>query len=72
VEKVILIEGMSCLHCVEHVETALRQMAGVRQVRVDLARKSATVEVDGAVPDEKLKAAVEEMGYDVTAIREHK
>lgn len=69
-KKELTIEGMSCQHCVGHVETALRQVAGVRHVKVDLAQKRATVEVDGTVPDEKLKAAVEDMGYDVTAIRE--
>lgn len=70
-KKELTIERMSCQHCVAHVETALRQVAGVRQVKVDLAQKRATVEVDGTVPDEKLKAAVEEAGYDVTAIKEH-
>lgn len=69
--KEILIEGMSCEHCVKHVESALRQVAGVRTVRVELDRKRATIEVDVAVPDEKLKAAVEDMGYDVIAIREN-
>ena len=70
-EKVIQIEGMSCQHCVGHVEAALGQVAGVRKVRVDLSQKKATVELDGTVPDEKLKAAVEDMGYDVIAIREN-
>ncbi|NLY90649.1 MAG: heavy-metal-associated domain-containing protein [Firmicutes bacterium] len=70
-EKVILIEGMSCQHCVAHVESALRQVAGVRKVKVDLGQKRAVVEVDGAVTDARLKAVVEEMGYDVTAIKEN-
>lgn len=69
-EKVIQIEGMSCQHCVGHVEAALGQVAGVRKVRVDLSQKKATVELDETVPDEKLKAAVEDVGYDVIAIRE--
>ncbi|MBA2132468.1 heavy-metal-associated domain-containing protein [Capillibacterium thermochitinicola] len=69
-EKVIQIEGMSCQHCVGHVETALRQVAGVRTVRVDLAQKRATVEVDATVTDEQLKNAVEELGYDVKAIKD--
>ncbi len=69
-EKEILIEGMSCEHCVRHVEAALRQMAGVQTVRVELARKRAVVEVDATVADEQLKNAVEELGYDVKVIRE--
>ncbi|NLM37692.1 MAG: heavy-metal-associated domain-containing protein [Firmicutes bacterium] len=67
--KEILIEGMSCEHCVRHVEAALGQMAGVRAVRVELARKRAIVEIEATVPDEQLKKAIEELGYDVKAIR---
>jgi copper chaperone CopZ len=36
-----------------------------------LSQKKPTVELDVSVPDEKLKAAVEDMGYDVIAIREN-
>jgi len=69
-EKIIFIEGMSCQHCVAHVENALNQVAGVRKVQVDLGRKRAVVEVEAGVSDDQLKAAVEEMGYDVTAIKD--
>lgn len=68
--KEILIEGMSCAHCVGHVEAALRQVAGVRAVRVELDRKRAIVEVEAAVADEQLKNVIEELGYDVTAIKD--
>ena len=38
-EKVIQIEGMSCRHCVGHVEAALGQVAGCGRF-VDLSQKS--------------------------------
>lgn len=66
-----MIEGMSCQHCVAHVETALRRVAGVRNVKVDLDRKRAVVEVEAGVTDDQLQAAVEEMGYEVRAVTEH-
>jgi copper ion binding protein len=59
---------MGCQHCVDHVESVLKQVTGVRSVQVDLARKKATVETDETVSTEQLKNAVEDLGYDVTAI----
>ncbi|MGE5606489.1 MAG: heavy-metal-associated domain-containing protein [Bacteroidota bacterium] len=67
-KKQINIEGMSCGHCVKHVEEALKEVAGVGAVQVDLQGKKAVVEISDTVTDEQLKAAVEEVGYDVTGI----
>jgi len=67
-KKQINIEGMSCAHCVRHVEEALKVVSGVIGVQVDLQGKNSVVEVTGTVSDEVLKAAVEEVGYDVTGI----
>ena len=66
--KKIFIEGMSCGHCVGRVERALKDVEGVSQVTVDLAGKSATVELSSDVENAKLKEAVEDAGYDVTEI----
>lgn len=66
--KKISIEGMSCNHCVMHVEQALKEVTGVKSVKVDLSAKTATVELDANVEDEKLKAAVEDAGYEVSRI----
>jgi copper chaperone len=68
-KKQINIEGMSCGHCVSHVEEALKEVAGVSGVYVDLQGKNAVVEMSDSVTDEVLKAAVEEVGYDVTGIK---
>lgn len=67
-EKVINIEGMSCMHCVNHVESALKNVAGVHSATVDLAAKKATVCAMDTVTDAALKAAVEEAGYQVVSI----
>lgn len=68
-KKQLSIEGMSCGHCVRHVEEALKEVGGVASVSVDLAKKSAVVEVSDAVADAQLKEAVEEAGYDVVDIK---
>jgi len=67
-EKIINIEGMSCMHCVNHVTEGLKAVAGVHSVNVDLAAKTATVCAMDTVTDDALKAAVEDAGYEVTAI----
>lgn len=67
--KVISIEGMACMHCVNHVQQALSAIPGVKEAKVDLESKSATVSVDGSVTDAALKAAVDEAGYQAVSIR---
>ncbi len=67
-KKNILIEGMSCGHCVKHVEKALGEVHGVNSVRVDLIKKSVIIQANDSVTDSELKNAVEEAGYDVVEI----
>ncbi|EKQ57415.1 MULTISPECIES: cation transporter [unclassified Clostridium] len=67
-KKKILIEGMSCEHCVAHVKNALEGIDGVSSVEVSLGGKYATAETD--VDNEILKEAIEEEGYDVVKIEE--
>lgn len=68
-KKKITIEGMSCMHCVKHVEEALKEISGVMGVKVDLQGKNAVVDLSGEVSDDALKAAIEDVGYDVTGIQ---
>ena len=66
-EKVLMVEGMSCGHCVMSVKKALSEVEGVGAVDVDL--ESGRVKVVGEVlADDALKAAVEDAGYDVASI----
>lgn len=68
-EKVLNIEGMVCMNCVKHVEKALREIQGIREVSVSLENKSAQVQLHQDVPDEVLKAAIEDAGYQVVGIQ---
>ena len=65
-KKKILIEGMSCNHCVGHVKEALEALDGVSSIEVSLEGNCATVET--SVADNILKEAIEEEGYDVVGI----
>ncbi|MEG0775220.1 cation transporter [Clostridium sp.] len=63
--KKILIEGMSCGHCVMHATNALKDL-GLSNVKVDLTSKTAVAE--GNVSDEAIKDAIEDAGYEVVKI----
>jgi copper chaperone len=64
-QKVTLkVEGMSCGHCVNAVENAIKQAGAAGSV--DLASGTVTVEYDESkVTLEQLKNAIEDQGYDV-------
>lgn len=66
-KKKILIEGMSCMHCVHHVSEALEEL-GAKDILVSLEDNAATAEISENITDEAVKAAIEDAGYDVVAI----
>nr|WP_260616129.1 heavy-metal-associated domain-containing protein [Microbispora sp. KK1-11] len=61
------VTGMTCGHCVSSVSEEVGAVAGVTDVRVDLASGLLTVETDGGVDDAAIVAAVREAGYDVAS-----
>ncbi len=65
--KLLKIEGMSCGHCVMHVQSALEDVSGVTSAKVDLMERSAMVEGE-ALSDQALRAAVADAGYKVVSI----
>ncbi|OKL46760.1 heavy metal transporter [Boudabousia liubingyangii] len=66
------VTGMTCSHCVAHVREELAEIPGVANVDVILRKETpslVTVVVTEPVSDDLLKAAVDEAGYEVAAIR---
>ncbi len=60
------VDGMSCDHCVVAVTGEVGEVAGVREVDVDLETK--LVRVTGAAIDETaIIAAIDEAGYDAVS-----
>jgi copper chaperone CopZ len=66
-EKVMMINGMSCDHCKKAVEKTLNAISGV-EAEVDLKQKTAVIKSKAAIDDEVLKNAVTEAGYEVASI----
>lgn len=65
ITKTIKIEGMSCMHCAKKVENALKEIKGVKSVKVMLEEKKADVILKEDVDDKVLKDKIEELGYTV-------
>lgn len=65
-QVVIQVEGMSCNHCVQAVQSALTKLDGVTDAKVSLADKNVTVQYEeGKVSVDQMKEAIEDQGYDV-------
>ena len=64
--KKIIIKGMSCSHCVNHVRQALSELKDYQKVEVNLEQKYAIVETSSN--DEEIKEKIEDQGYDVISI----
>jgi copper ion binding protein len=59
------VRGMTCDNCVQHVTKAVRDVDGVRNVRVELATNTAKIE--GDFDEQKIIEAIEEEGYEAAA-----
>ncbi|USG66233.1 copper ion binding protein [Brevibacillus ruminantium] len=58
------VEGMSCNHCVQSIEKALKEIGAAG--KVDLAGKSVEVTFDeNNLTEAAIKEAIEDQGYDV-------
>ncbi|SFD03954.1 copper ion binding protein [Nocardioides terrae] len=58
-----VVTGMTCAHCVASVTEEVSDVNGVTAVAVDLETGALQVTSDQPVPDEAVRAAVEEAGY---------
>lgn len=61
----ITVDGMTCGHCVNAVQTEVGKVDGVTDVSVDLASGQVTIVANEAPDAGALREAVEEAGYEV-------
>lgn len=65
-ETIIKVNGMTCGHCKQAVESALNKLNGVSLVEVHLDKGEVKVGFDeGKLTLNHLQDAIEEQGYDV-------
>ena len=60
------VTGMTCEHCVASVTEEVQEIAGVTDVRVDLATGALSVTSDQPLSEADVRAAVEEAGYQLS------
>lgn len=66
-EKIINIEGMSCGGCSSRLERVLNAINGVN-AKVSHEDGKAIIQIEDAITDDILKAAIENAGFTVTGI----
>lgn len=67
-KEVLNVEGMSCNHCVNSIETSVGELDGVSTVNVNLDQGNVTVEFDEAKTSlVQIKETIEDQGYDINA-----
>jgi copper chaperone CopZ len=71
-QKEYLVSGMTCDHCVGAVREEISQLPGVGAVEIDLvpgAVSTVKVSSDEPLPEQSVRAAVDEAGYELVAER---
>ena len=66
-KKKILVEGMSCAHCVYRVNEILKDI-GAKDVDVNFKMKFVAAEISEDITDYAIKLALEDVGYDIVGI----
>ena len=61
----ITVDGMTCGHCVNAVQTEVGKLDGVTGVAVDLSSGQVTIVAESTPDPAALQEAVEEAGYEV-------
>lgn len=64
-KEVLKVEGMSCGHCVNSIESSVGKLEGVTSVKVDLANNEVTVEFYNEKTLNQIKEKIEDQGYEV-------
>lgn len=64
-KEVLKVEGMSCGHCVNSIESSVGELNGVSSVKVDLANNEVTVEFENEATLNHIKETIEDQGYEV-------
>lgn len=60
------VVGMTCEHCVRSVSENVGEIPGVAEVAVELSTGALTVRGSEQVPGARVRAAVEEAGYQLS------
>ena len=68
-EKVLIIKGMTCVNCQNHVQNSLNKLEGIA-AKVDYKKEKAVVEYSRQISNDELKDVVERAGYTLKEVIE--
>ena len=63
--NVLKVKGMSCQHCVMSVTKALKQLEGLENLQVDLAKGEVRFDNKKEVPSGRVVKAIQDAGFEV-------
>lgn len=66
-KKILIVDGMSCQHCVSSITEAIMEINGVKSVEVNLDTKEVIVEGND-LDDNVLTANIDDIGFEVKEI----
>lgn len=62
----IIVQGMSCNHCVNSIEKSVGNLKGISSVNVNLNSGEVVVDFDQTLTTlDQIKETIEEQGYDI-------
>ncbi|MCZ2260149.1 copper chaperone CopZ [Sporosarcina sp. G11-34] len=64
-KELLKVEGMSCNHCVNSIETSVGELTGVSAVEVNLGNNEVSVEFDNTATLAQIKETIEDQGFDL-------
>lgn len=67
-KKTVVIEGMTCEHCKNRVESRIDEIDGA-VAKVNLKKKEAVISLEKEVSDDQIRSVIEKLGYEVISIR---
>ena len=72
VKTIVGVDGMMCGMCESHVNEAVRNAFSIKKVSSSHGKKQTEIISEESLDHEKLKAAIEKTGYQVTSVTEEK
>ena len=62
-KKIVSVPNMSCGHCVHTIETELSELAGIKDVKANLANKSVEIEWDNPADWTQITDLLKDINY---------
>ena len=70
-QEIVKVEGMTCQHCVQIITDALKNIAGLNTVNVDLVKKEVSVEFnENETKLQKISDKIIEVGFELPTNKE--